>query len=167
MIIADLAFYLFSVAIIATSGLAVMARHPVNGALWLIMALINGMGLMVLAKAGVLPLFAMLGHGVAVIVLFGFVLRLLDAQFPVTSGTARPYLPFVTGAGILLLFQLGLYLGLRHHAAQNGGVDLPGAGSLLRGSYFPMLPVVVLIMIAGIAAAVTLTPRAGTSRRRD
>ena len=80
MSIAALAFYMFAITTITGGFFTVVSRNPVHSVLWLILAFLSSAGLFVLLGAYFLAAVQILVYAGAVMVLFLFVIMLLDLR---------------------------------------------------------------------------------------
>src|SRR5205809_5339458 len=76
----DIFFYIFSVAMLFCGFLVITCRNPVNSAIFLILVLFFMAGLFVLLEAFFLAAIQVLVYAGAVMVLFLFVIMLLDIK---------------------------------------------------------------------------------------
>ena len=129
MIIAGLAFYLFSAIILASGIMVISARNPVHSVLFLILAFFNAAGLFVLLGAEFLAMILVVVYVGAVAVLFLFVVMMLDINFVELRQGFLQYLPIGALIGIILLVELLLVFA--------GWVAAPGAGQLAQVAIVP------------------------------
>src|ERR1700749_4990881 len=106
MIFQEIAFYLFSVVMIAAAFMVIAARNPVHSVLFLILAFFNAAGLFVLMGAEFLAMILVVVYVGAVAVLFLFVVMMLDINFAELRQGASKYLPVGLLVGIILLAEL-------------------------------------------------------------
>jgi len=99
-------FYLFAVVLIASALMVVSAKNPVHAVLFLILAFFNAAGLFVLLGAEFLAMILVVVYVGAVLVLFLFVVMMLDVDFAELRAGFLKYLPIGTVIGILLLVEL-------------------------------------------------------------
>ncbi len=111
MIIASLAFYLFSAIAIACGFMVIAARNPVHSVLFLILAFLNSAGLFVLMGAEFLAMILVIVYVGAVAVLFLFVVMMLDINFVELRQGFLQYLPIGGLVGLVLLIELLLVIG--------------------------------------------------------
>ena len=81
MTLAAFAFYVFALVAVASGVLVVLARNPVHSVLWLILAFFSSAGLMVLLGAEFVAMLLIIVYVGAVMVLFLFVVMMLDVDF--------------------------------------------------------------------------------------
>ena len=120
MLLATIAFYLFSGVLIAAALMVVSARNPVHSVLFLILAFFNAAGLMVLVGAEFIAMLLVIVYVGAVAVLFLFVVMMLDIDFAeLRSGFVR-YGFF----GLLIALVLAGELIIAGGAWSQGALDL-------------------------------------------
>jgi NADH-quinone oxidoreductase subunit J len=109
--ITALAFYVFSAVAVASALLVVTARNPVHSVLWLILAFFSSAGLFVLAGAEFAAMLLVIVYVGAVMVLFLFVVMMLDVDFATLRQGFTEYLPVGALIGLVLLGELVLGVG--------------------------------------------------------
>jgi NADH-quinone oxidoreductase subunit J len=111
MIVASLAFYLFSIIAIISALNVIFQRNPVHSVLWLILTFFNAAGLFVLLGAEFLAMLLVVVYVGAVAVLFLFVVMMLDINVTMVREGAKKYLPIGAFIGVVLLVELALVYG--------------------------------------------------------
>jgi NADH-quinone oxidoreductase subunit J len=104
-------FYLFATILIGAAFMVVAARNPVHAVLFLILAFFNAAGLFVLLGAEFLAMILVVVYVGAVLVLFLFVVMMLDVDFAALKAGFISYLPIGATVGLLLLVELILIVG--------------------------------------------------------
>ena len=110
MTLSTLFFYLFAGMCVASSFMVIAVKNPVHAVLFLILAFFNAAGLFVLLGAEFLAMILVVVYVGAVLVLFLFVVMMLDVDFAVLRAGFLKYLPVGATIGILLLVELILIL---------------------------------------------------------
>ncbi len=127
----DILFYLFSAAVLLSAFFVVVSRNPVNGAMFLIVAFVGIAALFVMLESYFLAVIQTLVYAGAVVVLFLFIIMLLDVE---GSGKIRPKAISVVAAGLafalLALGVVGLFASGR--AGPEPELPLQTAASLSR-----------------------------------
>ena len=165
---ATLAFLGFA-ATAATAALAtITARNPVHAALWLVLTFFSVACTWIVGGAEFLGIALVLVYVGAVMVLFLFVVMMLDVELsPLREGYVR-YLPVGLVVAIVMLVQILALIGVKAAAqvplADNAAVaaDVPNTVWLARALFTDfMLPVEVaaVILTVAVVAAVMLTLR--------
>ena len=165
---ATLAFLGFA-ATAATAALAtITARNPVHAALWLVLTFFSVACTWIVGGAEFLGIALVLVYVGAVMVLFLFVVMMLDVELsPLRAGSVR-YLPVGLVVAIVMLVQILALIGVKAAAqvplADNAAVaaDVPNTVWLARALFTDfMLPfeVAAVILTVAVVAAVMLTLR--------
>ena len=165
------AFYFFSVIAVASGLLVVLARNPVHSVLWLILAFFSAAGLMVLLGAEFIALLLVIVYVGAVMVLFLFVVMMLDVDFAALQSGFVSYLPLGALIGLILVVELGLVLGNWFFAAAAPAARIAvtppplelsnthALGLLLYDRYILIFQLAGLILLVAMIGAIVLTLR--------
>ena len=161
-------FYVFAAILIYAAGRVITVRNPVHAALHLVLAFFTCAGLWLLLEAEFLAITLVLVYVGAVMVLFLFVVMMLDINAsPLREGFIR-YLPAGLVVGTLMVLEM--YLVVR---ARNFGVDtvaIPARhpegysnvreiGNVLYTDYVYPFEIAAVILLVAIIAAIALTMR--------
>jgi NADH-quinone oxidoreductase subunit J len=101
-------FYLFAGICVASAFLVIASKNPVHSVLFLILAFANAAGLFVLLGAEFLAMILVIVYVGAVMVLFLFVVMMLDVNFAELRQGFLQYLPIGGVIGIVMLVELAL-----------------------------------------------------------
>jgi len=104
-------FYLFATITIASGFMVIASRNPVQSVLFLILAFVNAAGLFLLMGAEFLAMILVIVYVGAVLVLFLFVVMMLDVDFAELRQGFLQYLPIGAFLGIMVLTELVLVVG--------------------------------------------------------
>ena len=160
-------FYVFS-AILVFAGLRVVtARNPVHAALWLVLSFFTAAAHWVMLRAEFLAIALVLVYVGAVMVLFLFVVMMLDVNFDNLRKQFRSYLPVGATVFVLVLVEMALVLlGNRPVAIAGGAASAPAGGSntkalglLLYTDYVYPFEIAAVVLLVAIVAAIALTHR--------
>src|SRR3954464_1636549 len=159
-------FYVFA-AILVFAGLRVItARNPVHSALWLVLAFFNAAAHWLLLQAEFLAIVLVLVYVGAVMVLFLFVIMMLDVNYEHLRRHFRSYLPVGATVGILVLVEMALVLVgsyVKPVVATTGtaaGTDNTRTlGMVLYTDYVYAFEIAAVILLVAIVAAIALTHR--------
>ena len=110
MIFPALFFYLFAGVCIAAAVMVVAARNPVHSVLFLILAFVNAAAVFILLGAEFLAMILIIVYVGAVLVLFLFVVMMLDVDFVELRQGFLQYLPIGAFIGGILLIELVVVL---------------------------------------------------------
>ena len=173
----DIIFYFFS-AVLVASGLGVItARNPVHAALLLVLAFFASSGLWLLLEAEFLAITLVLVYVGAVMVLFLFVVMMLDINLDQLREGFWKWFPF--GALIALLMSGEMTLVLMNDQFGSSGMPAPPAraadysntkelGRLIYTEYVYAFELAAVILLLAMVAAISLTLRQrGGSKSMD
>ena len=165
-------FYAFA-AILVFAGLRVITtRNPVHAALWLVLSFFSAAGVWLLLQAEFLAIVLVLVYVGAVMVLFLFVVMMLDVNFDKLRERFKSYIPVAATVGILVLVEMALvlvggYLGgertVAPPAAAAGYSNTKALGLQIYTDYAYPFEIAAMILLVAIIAAIALTLR----RRKD
>ena len=169
MSVAALAFYLFAIAAIVGGLFTVISRNPVHSVLWLILTFLSAAGLFVLLGAEFVAMLLIIVYVGAVMVLFLFVVMMLDVDFAELKAGMAQYLPIGLAIGVVLMMQLGLAFGDWHVAegaeaaraavTPDGVQNTAALGMLIYDQYFLLFQLAGLILLVAMIGAILLTIR--------
>jgi len=158
----ELMFYIFA-ALTLVCGLLVVAnpfsRNPVTSAMFLVRTILSMAGLFVLLHAFFLAAVQILVYAGAVIVLFLFVIMLLDLKVETARRIRKAslVLGLISVAAVFGIFVKVMLLGQPRLSAQLGPPQLEGAterlGTVLFQEYvlpFEILSVLLLVAMVGV-----------------
>jgi NADH-quinone oxidoreductase subunit J len=167
MMLAALFFYLFSIMCIGTAVMVVAAKNPVHAVLFLILAFFNAAGLFVLLGAEFLAMILVVVYVGAVMVLFLFVVMMLDVDFAELRAGFTKYLPIGAIVGLVLLVELLFVVGA-WITAPDMVSDVPtppfaevsntqALGEVLYTRYVYLFEAAGLILLVAMIGAIVLT----------
>src|SRR5216110_3574478 len=110
MILPALFFYLFAGVCVASAVMVIVSRNPVHSVLFLILAFVNAAALFILLGAEFLAMILVIVYVGAVLVLFLFVVMMLDVDFAELRQGFLQYMPIGALVGGILLIELVLVL---------------------------------------------------------
>lgn len=151
----DILFYIFAALALACGVMVVLSRNPVNSAMFLVLTIISLAALFVLLHAFFLAAVQVLVYAGAVIVLFLFVIMLLDLK----EEQRRKINLFGAVTGVVSVLAIGIIF---WQALSNVSVPVPSVpaegGTLLLGralftNYalpFEILSVLLLVAMVGV-----------------
>ncbi len=169
MSVADFAFYAFALIILASGLMTVVARQPVHSVLWLIAAFFAATGLFVLLGAEFIAMLLLIVYVGAVMVLFLFVVMMLDVDFAELKAGMAEYAPMALLIGVVLLVELGMIYGVWQFAdsaeAARIAITPPleqventaALGALLYDDYILLFQLAGLILLVAMIGAIVLT----------
>lgn len=166
MDITSILFYVFS-AILLLSGLRVItAKNPVHAALFLVLAFVNASCLWMMLGAEFLSLTLILVYVGAVMVLFLFVVMMLDVDLESMRKGFWKNFPLALVLGVVVLLEMLLVV-LKHPMVSDVANTDPATnisnsnklGYVLYTQYSYPVELASLILLLGLVVAVALTLR--------
>lgn len=164
----QLVFYFFGAVLLLAATMVVTIRNPVKSALFLVLAFFSASGLWALLEAEFLAISLVLVYVGAVMVLFLFVVMMLDINIAEIRSGFGDYLPIGGLVTVLLIIELTIILGGGEFSLQNMPDPTPHAadysntrelGLLLYTTYVYPLEIAALLLLVAIVAAISLTMR--------
>ena len=165
-------FLVFSAVLLFASFMVITARSPVYAALYLVLAFFSAACVWMLLRAEFLAISLVLVYVGAVMVLFLFVVMMLDVNFDKMRERFKSYIPVAATVGILVLVEMALvllggYLGgertVAPPAAAAGFSNTKALGLQIYTDYAYPFEIAAMILLVAIIAAIALTHR----RRRE
>ncbi len=167
MPIETILFFALSTVLVIAAGAVVTLRNPVHAAMCLVLTFFTSSMLWVLLRAEFLAIALVLVYVGAVMVLFLFVVMMLDINTtPLREGFAR-YLPVGLLIAAIMAAQMIAVLGTQHFgfdryaapAAVVEGSNTEALGRLLYTQYVYPFEIAAVILLVAIVAAIALTHR--------
>jgi NADH-quinone oxidoreductase subunit J len=166
-------FYAFAAILIFAAVRVITTRNPVHAALWLVLSFFSAAGIWMLLQAEFLAITLVLVYVGAVMVLFLFVVMMLDVNFDTLRQHFRTYLPIAAAVGALVLFEMALVIvdsaiG-RTTAAPPApsGSNTRALGQLLYVDYVYPFEIAAVVLLVAIIAAIALTHRERKERKHQ
>ena len=161
-------FYLFAAILIFAAVMVITRRNPVHSVLYLVLAFFNSAGLWLLAEAEFLAIVLVLVYVGAVMVLFLFVVMMLDINTAELRAGFIRYLPAGVAVALVMVVEMFLVVGPKYF-----GLDVFAApprrpadysnteelGLALFTEHLYAFEIAAVILLVAIVAAITLTMR--------
>jgi NADH-quinone oxidoreductase subunit J len=164
-------FYVFSAVLLFAAFRVVTARNPVHAALYLVLSFFQAAMIWMLLKAEFLAIALVLVYVGAVMVLFLFVVMMLDINIDSVRKGFWRHMPLAGTIGVLIALEMAAVLmgGFRVSEAPKPIVVLAQAagqvsntrdlGVLLYSEYVLPVQIAAVILLVAIIAAIALTLR--------
>lgn len=167
-------FYLFSVVLLFAAFRVITARNPVHAVLYLILAFSQAAAVWLLLKAEFLAIVLVLVYLGAVMVLFLFVVMMLDIHIDTVRKGFWKHFPLAATVGALIALEMAAVLmsgfrGMEEPKAAVAAVNAAGQvvqfsnakalGKLLYTEYLFPVEIAAVILLVAMIAAIALTLR--------
>ena len=163
-------FYVFSTVLLFAAFKVITARNPVHAALYLVLAFFQAAAVWILLKAEFLAITLVLVYVGAVMVLFLFVVMMLDINLDGVRKGFWKHFPLAGTVGSIIALEMSYVLmgGFREPPKMADAAGQIGAqvsntkelGKLLYSEYVYPLEIAAVILLVAIIAAIALTLRA-------
>jgi len=164
-------FYVFALVLLVAAFKVITARNPVHAALYLVLAFFQAAAIWILLKAEFLAITLVLVYVGAVMVLFLFVVMMLDVNLDGVRKGFWKHFPLAATVGVLIALQMAAVLmgGFRLSEEPKSAVlagqaaaqvsNTKELGKLLYSEYLYPLEIAAVILLVAIIAAIALTLR--------
>ena len=166
--IAGLLFYAFAAILVVAALGVITARNPVHSALFLVLAFVQSAALWLLIEAEFLAIALVLVYVGAVMVLFLFVVMMLDINVEELRKGFTRYLPLGVAVALIVVVEIGHVVWFRSQGLAFLTVPerLPAdysntkaLGAVLYTEHVYAFEIAAVILLLAIVAAITLTMR--------
>jgi NADH-quinone oxidoreductase subunit J len=164
-------FYAFAAILVFAALRVITTRNPVHAALWLVLSFFTAAALWLLLRAEFLAIALVLVYVGAVMVLFLFVVMMLDINFDTLRQQFRSYLPIGAAVGALVLFEMALVIvesaigRATPEPPPPTGSNTRALGQLLYVDYVYPFEIAAVVLLVAIIAAIALTHRDRKERK--
>ena len=165
-------FYVFAAVLLFAAFRVITARNPVHAALYLVLAFFQAAAVWILLKAEFLAITLVLVYVGAVMVLFLFVVMMLDINIDSMRKGFWRHFPLAGSVGAIIALEMSYVLmgGFREPPRAASAPTLPGQiadqlsntkelGKVLYSEYLYPLEIAAVILLVAIIAASALTMR--------
>ena len=162
-------FYVFAALMLFAAFRVITARNPVHAALYLVLAFFQAAAIWILLKAEFLAITLVLVYVGAVMVLFLFVVMMLDINLDGVRQGFWKHFPLAGSVGAIIALEMSYVLmgGFRDPPKVANAVGQIGAqvsntkelGKVLYSEYIYPLEIAAVILLVAIIAAIALTLR--------
>ena len=169
-------FYVFSLFFVGSSLMMIVSRNTAKAALWLILTFFSAASLWLLLEAEFLAITLILIYVGAVMVLFMFVIKMLDTEESTLRAQFTRYLPLGIFVSLVVIVQMALVLNAGPFDLETVGLpEQHGASysnitSIAQQLYtiyvYPFELAAILLLIA-IITAITLVHRTQVNTKKQ
>ena len=167
-LITSLLFYAFSLILVLSALGVITSRNPVHSALFLVLAFVQSAMLWLLLEAEFLAVVLVLVYVGAVMVLFLFVVMMLDINVEELRTGFTRYLPIGAAVAFVVVLEIGHVIWFRSQDVlavatpepyPAGYSNTKALGSVLYTEHVYAFELAAMILLLAIVAAITLTMR--------
>jgi NADH-quinone oxidoreductase subunit J len=169
MTITEILFYAFSAVLVVAAVGVITARNPVHAALFLVFAFFNSAILWLLMEAEFLAIVLVLVYVGAVMVLFLFVVMMLDVNVAQMREGFTRYAPLGVLIAAIVVVEIGSVVWIKSLGGVNaeaapvaavaGYSNTRALGEVLYTKYLYAFELAAVVLLVAIVAAITLTMR--------
>jgi NADH-quinone oxidoreductase subunit J len=168
MTITEILFYAFSAVLVVAALGVITARNPVHAALFLVFAFFNSAVIWLLLEAEFLAIVLVLVYVGAVMVLFLFVVMMIDVNLAQMREGFTRYAPLGIIIAVLVVVEIGSVVWVKHlgigqqsamATAVEGYSNTRALGELLYTKYLYPFELAAMVLLLAIIAAIVLTMR--------
>lgn len=164
-------FYIFAGVAIFSSIFVVLSKNTVKSVLFLILSFLSTACIWLLLEAEFLAITLILVYVGAVMVLFLFVVMMIDQEFEITKLGVSKYSPLIMCSSLLLLVTLLLFISPYHFGSDVILPEFRGAsynvillGLLLYNKYLFAFEITGILFLVGMVAAIAISFRGKQDR---
>lgn len=168
MLFQAILFYFFSAVLMAAAVGVIFSRNPVHAVMFLVLAFFQSAVLWILAEAEFLGIVLVLVYVGAVMVLFLFVVMMLDINVETVRRALPRFASLGIGVALLMAFELIQLIWFRSGGDTMTGAFVPypegysntkALGSVLYTEHVYAFEIAAVVLLLAIVAAITLTMR--------
>ncbi|MDY6945750.1 MAG: NADH-quinone oxidoreductase subunit J [Pseudomonadota bacterium] len=177
MSITEILFYAFSGVLLVSAIGVITARNPVHAALFLVFSFFNSAVLWMLLEAEFLAIVLVLVYVGAVMVLFLFVVMMLDINVAQVKEGFTRYAPLGILIALIVVAEIGSVVWVKslgsevtpvaQVAVEEGYSNTGALGELLYTKYLYPFELAAVILLVAIVAAIVLTMRQRTGLKQQ
>lgn len=162
-----LVFYMFAAIAILSSISVITMRNPVHAVLFLVLAFVSSAGIWLLLEAEFLAITLVLVYVGAVMVLFLFVVMMLDINIAKLREGFWRWFPFGLTLAIVMVIQMVAVVGNRPAVETGAAINKHAAdhsntkelGRVIYTDYVYPFELAAIVLLVAIVAAIALTLR--------
>jgi NADH-quinone oxidoreductase subunit J len=161
----ELIFMYFAAVILLSAVLMVTRRNPIHSVMFMLLLFFHIAGVFVLLNAEFLAAVQLIVYAGAILILYLFVVMLLNVDRESSAPRANRYWRWMIGFGvviaaeIILLISHGTFSADRGQAMQLAGSGVKELGGLLYRNYVVPFEAASIILLVGLVGAVMLAKK--------
>ena len=160
----QIVFYFFAILLVFAAGMVITVKNPVHAALFLVLAFFSSAAIWLMLEAEFLAIALVLVYVGAVMVLFLFVIMMLDVNLAELRAGFTKYLPLGGLVALLMMVAMSWVVGSRYfnREVSPNPADYSNTrelGKVLYTDYIYPFEIAAIILLVAIVAAIALTMR--------
>lgn len=159
----QLIFLYFAVVILVSAVLTITRRNPVHSVMFMLLLFFHIAGVFVLLNAEFLAAVQLIVYAGAILILYLFVVMLLNVDRESTAARANRFWPWVVAFGVLIAGEVIVLIARGTFPADAGRPMQPAGvkelGVLLYQKYMVPFEVASVILLVGLVGAVMLAKK--------
>jgi NADH-quinone oxidoreductase subunit J len=161
----QLIFAYFAAVIIVSAVLVITRRNPVHSVMFMLLLFFHIAGVFVLLNAEFLAAVQLIVYAGAILILYLFVVMLLNVDKERSAKRANRYWPVIAGFGIVIAAEIVVLLARGKFSVDTGQLMKPGFGSVnalgveLYTNYLVPFEIASVILLVGLVGAVMLAKK--------
>ena len=169
-------FYVFSLFFVGSSFVMITSRNTAKAALWLILTFFSAASLWLLLEAEFLAITLILIYVGAVMVLFMFVIKMLDTEESTLRAQFTRYLPLGIFVSLVVIVQMALVLNAGPFDLESVGMpeqhgasysNITAIAQQLYTVYVYPFELAAILLLIAIIAAITLVHRTQVNSKKQ
>ena len=158
-------FIYFAAVIVISAVLMITRRNPIHSVLLMLLLFFHIAGVFVLLNAEFLAAVQLIVYAGAILILYLFVVMLLNVDKERSAKRANRYWPVMAGFGIVIASEIVLLIVRGKFAVDAGQLMKPGFGSVnalgveLYTNYLVPFEIASVILLVGLVGAVMLAKK--------
>lgn len=161
-------FYIFSAILVFAAAMVITVRNPVRAAMFMVLTFFASAALWMMLEAEFLAITLILVYVGAVMVLFLFVVMMLDINVAVMREGFARFLPIGILIAVLMMAMMAMVVGPEHFGMERFPDPTPQAadvsntrilGEQLYTTYVYPFELAAMLLLVAIVAAIALTMR--------
>jgi NADH-quinone oxidoreductase subunit J len=161
----QLIFFYFAAVIIISAVLTVTRRNPIHSVMFMLLLFFHIAGVFVLLNAEFLAAVQLIVYAGAILILYLFVVMLLNVDRETQAARANRFWPWLVGFGLVIIAEIALLVlrgsfpADRGQAVKNAGAGVRELGVELYTNYLVPFEIASVILLVGLVGAVMLAKK--------
>lgn len=162
----QLIFIYFAAVILASGVLMITRRNPIHSVMFMLLLFFHIAGVFVLLNAEFLAAVQLIVYAGAILILYLFVVMLLNVDKESQAARGNRFWPWITGFGVLIAAEIGALVSRGSFPGEAGttmqtaaGAGVMELGQALYSKYLIPFEIASVILLVGLVGAVMLAKK--------